>query len=70
MAVVITECTYLDDAEIDRARRVGHAVRDVVRFFREREALDNVVLRATEESHLPERHPRSRPGIRQRPDHL
>ncbi|HEX4812372.1 MAG TPA: MBL fold metallo-hydrolase [Nonomuraea sp.] len=24
--VVITECTYLDDAELDRARRVGHTV--------------------------------------------
>ncbi|MEV0309241.1 MBL fold metallo-hydrolase [Nonomuraea fuscirosea] len=24
--VIITECTYLDDAELDRARRVGHTV--------------------------------------------
>ncbi|WP_238015763.1 MBL fold metallo-hydrolase [Dactylosporangium sp. AC04546] len=91
--VVITECTYLDDAELDRARRVGHTVwsqlrpivlahpntvfvlihfslrhsdRDVVRFFREQEALGvplgNVVLWATEESHLPEQHTSSRPA--------
>ncbi|GGM40416.1 hypothetical protein ACFFX1_17825 [Dactylosporangium sucinum] len=85
--------TYLDDAELDRARRVGHTVwsqlkpivlnhpatlfvlihfslrhsdRDVVRFFREQEGLgvplDNVVLWATEESHLPEQHTSSRPA--------
>ncbi|WP_214321727.1 MBL fold metallo-hydrolase [Nonomuraea sediminis] len=80
--VVITECTYLDDAELDRADRVGHTVwsrlrpvveahpetlfvlthfslrhsdREIVDFFRQT-ALDNVVLWAHEQSHLPEQH--------------
>ncbi|GAA2323100.1 hypothetical protein GCM10010149_90390 [Nonomuraea roseoviolacea subsp. roseoviolacea] len=31
--VVITECTYLDDSELDRARRVGHTVWSELRPF-------------------------------------
>ncbi|WP_217370000.1 MBL fold metallo-hydrolase [Nonomuraea antri] len=31
--VIITECTYLDDAELDRARRVGHTVWSELRPF-------------------------------------
>lgn len=31
--VIITECTYLDDAELDRARRVGHTVWSRLRPF-------------------------------------
>lgn len=82
--VVITECTYLDDAEEERANRVGHTVwkqlrpvvaahpevtfvlihfslrhsdREVVEFFA-RERLDNVVVWAHPDSHLPEQHQR------------
>ena len=84
--VVITECTYLDDSQKERADRVGHTVwrdlepvvrahpdttfvlihfslrhsdRQVVEFF-EREmqkgGLDNVVVWAHRDSHLPEQH--------------
>jgi ribonuclease Z len=31
--VIITECTYLDDAELDRAQRVGHTVWSQLRPF-------------------------------------
>ncbi|QFQ99494.1 hypothetical protein F9278_28820 [Streptomyces phaeolivaceus] len=87
--VIITECTYLDDARLPRARQVGHTVwselrpivaahpetlfvlthfslrhsdRDVIDFFRHElasgavEHLDNVVLWAHPDSHLPEQH--------------
>lgn len=80
--VVITECTFLHDTELERANQVGHTVwsqlrpvveahpdtlfvlthfslrhsdRDVLAFFDEHQ-LDNVVVWAHPDAHLPEQH--------------
>ncbi|GAA2574127.1 MBL fold metallo-hydrolase [Actinomadura fulvescens] len=84
--VVITECTFLHDTELERANRVGHTVwsrlkpvveahpgtlfvlthfslrhsdQEVISFFqkeRETAGLENVLLWAHPDSHLPEQH--------------